>query len=145
MVTSVRSSVSSLGAASKGLAVSASNIANMRSSAPVDKVEISPVARAAADREAGGDDEYFRPTETVDVPTEDGGVRAVVREKTPSHVESYDPRDPHANEDGLVARPAVELAEEFIDMIKSRDQYLANLAVIRAEDDMVGELLDSRA
>lgn len=145
MVTSVRSSVSALGAASKGLASSASNIANMRTSAPIDRVEISPAAQAAADREVRGDDEFFRPTETVNVSTEEGGVRAVVREKTPSYVESYDPGDPHANEDGLVARPAVELAEEFVDMIKSRDQYLANLAVIRAEDDMVGELLDSRA
>ena len=145
MVTSVRSSISSLGAASKGLAASASNIANMRTSAPIDKVEISPAARAAADRELRGDDEYFRPAETVNVSTEDGGVRAVVREKSPSHVESFDPGDPHANEDGIVAKPAVELAEEFIEMIKSRDRYLANLAVIRAEDEMVGELLDSRA
>lgn len=145
MVTSVKSSVSALGAASKGLAANALNIVNMRSSAPIDKVEISPVARTAADREARADDEYFRPSETVTVSTEDGGVRAVEREKTPSHVESYDPGDPHANEEGVVARPAVELAEEFVDMIKSRDQYLANLAVIRAEDDMVGELLDSRA
>lgn len=145
MVSAVRASVSALGAASKGLAVSASNIANSHTTAPVDKVEISPAARAAANRAVRGDDEVFRPSQTVNTSVGEGGVRATVREKIPSHVEVHDPDDPNANEDGVVARPNVDLAEEFVGMIQDSAQFRASAAVIRTEDEMTGELIDSVA
>ena len=51
-------------------------------------------------------------------------------------------RDARADEDGRVAVPNVSLEEELVGARQDRAMYLANLAVIRTEDEMAGALLD---
>ncbi|NKB21092.1 MAG: hypothetical protein GKS01_11390 [Alphaproteobacteria bacterium] len=143
MIISSRSSVSALTAASKDMSVRASNIANQRTSAPVDKVEISAVARAAAVNADDGDETVFRPSEVSNVSVAGGGVQAVVREKTPSHYIVHNPDDSKANTDGLVAMPTVNIADELVGMSQARTMFEANLAMVRAEDEMAGTLLDA--
>ena len=60
----------------------------------------------------------------------------------PSHRIIFDPRDSKANEDGLVAAPNVNLEEELVGALQDRAMFVANLAVIRTEDEMIGALLD---
>jgi flagellar basal-body rod protein FlgC len=60
----------------------------------------------------------------------------------PSHRIIFDPRDAKANQDGLVAAPNVNLEEDLAGALQDRAMFMANLAVIRTEDDMIGALLD---
>ncbi len=61
---------------------------------------------------------------------------------TDSYVLAYDPFHLEANEDGLVAIPAVDLASESVDILISKSAYKANLSVIRAYEEMQESLLD---
>jgi flagellar basal-body rod protein FlgC len=144
MIISSRASISALDAASKDLSIRASNIANQRTSAPVDTVEISAAAQAAAANAEDGDESVFRPLQVSNVSVSGGGVQAVVREKTPSHQIVHNPDDPKASTDGMVAMPKVNIADELIGMSQARTMFEANLAMVRAEDEMAGTLLDSK-
>jgi len=143
MIISSRASISALGAASKDMSVRASNIANQRTSAPVDMVEISAAARAAVANANDGDETVFRPSEVTNVSVGGGGVQAVVRERMPSHHIVNNPDDPKANTDGMVAMPNVDIADELIGMSQARTMFEGNLAMVRAQDEMAGTLLDS--
>ena len=144
MMISSRASISALDAASKDLSVRASNITNQRTSTPVDTVEISAAAQAAAGNTEDSDESVFRPSQVSNVSVAGGGVQAVVREKAPSHHIAHNPDDPKANTDGMVALPNVKIVDELIGMSQARTMFEANLAMVRAEDEMVGTLLDSR-
>jgi flagellar basal-body rod protein FlgC len=144
MIISSRASITALDAGSKDLSVRASNIANQRTSTPVDTVEISAAARTAAANADGGDDSVYRPSEVTNASVAGGGVQAVVREKTPSHDIVHNPNDAKANADGMVAMPKVNIVDELVGMSQARTMFEANLAMVRAEDEMAGTLLDSR-
>jgi flagellar basal-body rod protein FlgC len=144
MIISSRASMSALAAASKDMSVRASNIANQRTSAPIDKVEISAAARSAAANADDGGESVFRPSEVSNVSVAGGGVQAVVREKTPSHHIVHTPDNPKANADGMVAMPNVNITNELVGMSQARTMFEANLAMVRAADEMAGTLLDSR-
>lgn len=49
--------------------------------------------------------------------------------------EVYDPTHPYANEDGIVTRPAVDLATQMADMMGAQRTYQANLSVIKSSRD----------
>lgn len=142
MVSSVRSSVSGLNSATRGVAVSAANIVNSRSSSRVEVVTISPAAKAAAARSTTDDGGTYQAKTLTNVSVAEGGVKSIIRDKDPSHVELYDPDDPNANEEGMVAIPEISLVEELVNLKKSQQQFIANVAVLQAEDEMMGELLD---
>ncbi|MBZ4686933.1 MAG: flagellar basal-body rod protein FlgC [Clostridia bacterium] len=44
----------------------------------------------------------------------------------------YDPNHPHANEEGFVAKPNINLADEMVDLITASRAYEANVAVLNA-------------
>lgn len=142
MFNAIRSSVSAIQASSEALSVRADNIANVRTTARLDEVDLSPAARRAA---AGPSDEVFRPSTPTFVSVRDGGVDVEVERREPSHRVIFDPSDPKSNEDGLVAAPNVDLAEEIVGSRQDRAMFMANLAVIRTEDEMAGALLDDEA
>ena len=139
MIAAVRSSVSALKAASSSLSVRADNIANVRTNARIDEVSIDRLSR----REPA--EEVFRPTRPRFVAREHGGVDVEVVPVDPSHRIVFEPRDTKANEGGLVAAPNVDLEKELVGARQDRAMFLANLAVIRAEDEMTGALLDDEA
>ena len=65
------------------------------------------------------------------------GVRVtdVYDDQTPGRM-IFNPGHPHANEDGMVEMPNVEVAREMVDMIASSRAYEANLTVARTARQM---------
>ena len=109
--------LSSLFAQARSLAVSAANVANLRS---VD----------------------YQPQRVVQTSGPEGGVRAVSVPITPPSVQVYDPNNPAADGDGLVALPNVSLEEEFVVQLQAKLAYKANLAALETQDEVLGDLLD---
>ena len=127
-------SVSGLAAQAKRLAVSASNLVNMRS-AGVDPAATDPAAT----------DQAFRPQRTIDVAQPGGGVRAEVVPISPPSVPLFDPGDPRADADGVVHLPNVSLEEELVTQIAAKRAFQANLRTLQAQDEMLGALLDLKS
>ncbi|WP_420348779.1 flagellar basal body rod protein FlgC [Pelagibius sp.] len=132
MIQGFSISVSGLMAQSKRLAVSADNVANMRSRG-VDPE--GPAAQPGA----------YQPKRVVDVTAGGGGVRGEVRPVTPASVKSYEPSSPDADAEGLVNRPNVNLAEELVTQIQAQRAYEANAAAIRTQDEVTESLLDIKS
>ncbi|MEK9646633.1 MAG: flagellar basal body rod C-terminal domain-containing protein [Alphaproteobacteria bacterium] len=65
---------------------------------------------------------------------EGGGVRA--------DFVPYEPPNPVAGNEGIVARPNVDYATEIVEMQRAEDAYRANIRTIIAEDEMTGSLID---
>jgi flagellar basal-body rod protein FlgC len=146
MISAMRPAITGLKAATTALAASASNVVNMRDSGNLASAQVSAVERARrAENQYKPQEDLYRPVRTDNVTVAGGGVRAVVRETDPPHVAEYDPGDPKADEDGLVARPNVDLAGELVTMQQAKTMFSANLKVIRTADEMTGMLLDSKA
>ena len=67
-----------------------------------------------------------------------GGVRvAGVVEDLSEGALVYDPGHPHANEDGYVLMPNVNLTEEMVDMMDARRLFEANASVFQAIKSMM--------
>ncbi len=129
MVAFLTSALSGLTAQAKRLEVSAANVANL-SSRGVDPTRTEPDPLA------------FVPQRVVHQSMPGGGVRAETVAVSPPSTLAYRPGSPDADEDGLVARPNVSLEEEMVTQLQARRAYEANLATLKAEDRMLGELLD---
>ena len=119
--------LSGLAAQSKRLEVSANNIVNQRSTG----VRPGEAPRAG---------EYV--PQRVVLTSQVGGVQAVSVPVDPASVKAYEPGAPGADAQGFVNRPNVRLEQELVNQISALQSYKANLAVIRAEDRRLGELLD---
>ena len=132
MIQGFSISVSGLMAQSKRLAVSADNVANMRSRG-VDPE--GPAEQPGA----------YQPKRVVDVTAGGGGVRGEVRPIAPASVETYEPSSPDADAEGRVNRPNVNLAEELVTQIQAQRAYEANAAAIRTQDEVTESLLDIKS
>lgn len=115
---------------------SASNVANLRSVA-------APSVNGPAADDAGNP--LFRPGRTVDVSAPTGGVQSSRLLVDPSAVQEYDPSAPDADADGLVNRPNVDLVRETADRITGQRQFEANLATLRAADELLQSTLDIKS
>lgn len=144
MTAAAKISSSGLAAASRMVEVAASNIANMRNVGRLRDAEVAPSSRPAPPRPVASSDEppLYHPLETTLEHVAGGGVRARLREADPPHVEGFEPGHPLADEDGRVARPNVDLADQLLKLRQASRAYQANLAVLRTEDRMIGALLD---
>src|SRR3546814_16959417 len=109
MVAGSSASLSGLMAQSKRLAVSAENIANLRSRG---RRQDGPAEQPGA----------YQPQRVQDVTTAGGGVRAEVRPVTPPAVEVYAPWSPDADAEGVAAIPNVNLAGELGTQIQARSE-----------------------
>ena len=121
---------SGLAAQSKRLAVSANNVANIRSLG---------LNSDRSNASAGA----YEPKQTALTSIPGGGVRAAAVPVTPPSFNSFEPNDPNADANGLVPRPNVSLEQEVVTQIQAVRAYQANLQTIKAEDRMLGELLDA--
>lgn len=115
---------------------SASNVANLRSVA-------APSVNGPATDEAGNP--LFRPGRSVDVSGPTGGVQSNRLLVDPSAVQEFDPSAPDADADGLVNRPNVDLIRETADRIAGQRQFEANLATLRAADELLQSTLDIKS
>ena len=66
-------------------------------------------------------------------------VASIVQDQTAPRLE-YDPGHPDANVDGYVAYPNVNVVEEMVNMILGQRAYEANSRVIKAADEMLGQV-----
>ena len=121
--------VSGLQAESRRLAISADNVANLRSRG-VDPDAVAP------------DPAAFVPKRASAVSVASGGVRVEAVAVSPPSVPSFEPNDPAANAEGIVYRPNVSLEQEVVTQIQASRSYQANLQVIKTQDRMLGALFD---
>jgi len=70
------------------------------------------------------------------------GVRIseIKRDQSPGEV-IYNPEHPHADEEGNVQMPNVNIAYEMVDMVTASRSYEANLAVVRNARQMANQAL----
>lgn len=54
----------------------------------------------------------------------------------------YDPQHPHANEEGMVQMPNVQISREMVDLISATRAYEANLKVVTASRQMASKALE---
>ena len=136
MIVSVGSSVSALRAASISLAVRADNIANVRTIAQIDQMELD---RPSSQRFT---DEVFRPRKPFFIARDSGGVDVKAVPVDPSHAAVFDPANAIANDDGFVAFPNLNMEENLMGLLQDRAMFVANLAVVKTGDEMTGALLN---
>jgi flagellar basal-body rod protein FlgC len=70
------------------------------------------------------------------------GVRIsdIKQDQSPGEV-IYNPEHPHADEEGNVQMPNVNIAYEMVDMVTASRSYEANLAVVRNARQMANQAL----
>jgi flagellar basal-body rod protein FlgC len=128
--------VSGLNAAARRLQVSASNIANSQTTGALPNADGTVPAGAPT---------AYAPLALVQTATAGGGVQTSITTVTPSTTAVFDPQAPFANQDGLVAAPNVDLAQEFVGQLLASYSFAANAAVLRADDRMTKSLIDITA
>lgn len=135
MLDAISIALSGLNAQKQRLAASASNIANISTGGTVPTAD--PASPAST---------VYRPLRVSFTPTgEGGGVQATVTADEEGYSVIYDPESIHANEEGLVAVPNVDLATESVHVLLAKTSFKANLAVIKTQDELLGDLLDTLA
>jgi len=138
MFGAINTSLSGLDAATKRVEASASNVVNSRNTIRTEDARTEP-------RGAGGNrssPEVYEPVRVYQSSDGGGGTRAEFVSVEPPHVKSYDPGNRLADDDGMIARPNVDYAEEFVNLNQAEHAYTANLKVIATENAMIGALLN---
>jgi len=128
--------VSGMNAAARRLEVSASNVANVTSTGALPNADGTLPAGAP---------QAYAPLELVQTASAGGGTQTAVTTVTPATTAVYDPQAPFANQNGLVAAPNVDLAQEMISQLIASYSFTANATVLRADDRMTRTLLDIKA
>jgi flagellar basal-body rod protein FlgC len=135
---------SGLSAASLRVNVAASNIANVQTTGPL------PASGGSSTPASPGIAPTF-PAAYVPLRVDQvsqssgstpGGTVATVSTVSPSYVAQSDPSAPFANQDGLVAAPNVDLANEFAQLATAKYSFIANAKVIQAYAETQDALLD---
>ncbi|MGY3658029.1 flagellar basal body rod protein FlgC [Bradyrhizobium sp. USDA 376] len=135
---------SGLSAASLRVNAAASNIANVNTTGPLP-------ASGGSSTSAGSGIAPTFPAAYVPLRVDQvsqssgstpGGTVATVSSVSPSYTAQSDPSAPFANQDGLVAAPNVDLANEFVELATAKYSFIANAKVIQAYSETTESLLD---
>lgn len=124
-------SLTGLQAAQQQVAASASNIANQFST--------------TTQKDGVVENKPYIPVESVNSSQEFGGVTSVFQPVSPASFPAFLPDNAAADEAGIVQLPNVDLANEAVDLLTAKNAFQANLAVIKANDDVTKDLLDTFA
>lgn len=131
MIGALNSALSGLAAVTNGVAVTANNVANLRTTGRPG---------------ATGEDAAYQARQSVNVSGAAGqGVQSQVRLVSPPTLLRYDPTDANADAGGLVETPNVDLAEQATNLLSAGTAYRANLASFRTADDLLKQLIDETA
>ena len=141
---------SGLSAASLRVSVAASNIANVLTTGPLPATGGSVTSGGAGNSSNNSNfPAAFVPLRVNQVDQTSGatpgGTVATVSTVSPSFVAQSDPTAPFANQDGLVAAPNVDLANEFVQLLIAKESFAANAKVIQAFNNTTKSLLDITA
>lgn len=138
--------VSGLSAASLRLDVVASNVANVSTTGALPASGGSATAGATSQGIARTFPAAYVPLRVEQVAQSSGatpgGTRATVSPVSPGFSAQYDPSASYANQDGLVAAPNVDLANEFVELATAKYSFIANAKVIQAYAETAESLLD---
>lgn len=126
---------SGLQAASRRLEVSASNVANSRTTGAVPNADGSVPSGAPKAYDA---------LELVQTDTAGGGTQTTIATASPATTTSYDPSASFANDKGMVASPNVDLAKEMISQLVAKYSFAANARVLKAGDEMTRTVVDMK-
>jgi flagellar basal-body rod protein FlgC len=127
--------VSGMNAASRRLEVSASNVANARSTGALPNADGTLPSGAP---------KAYSPLELVQTDVAGGGTQTTITTASSPTSASYDPSAPFANKDGLVASPNVDLAQEMISQLVAKYSFAANARVLTASDEMSRTVIDMK-
>jgi flagellar basal-body rod protein FlgC len=137
---------SGLSAASLRLNVTASNIANLRTTGPLPTGGSGTSGGTGTSSNNSTFPAAYVPLRVNQVDqssgSTSGGTVATVSTVSPSFVAQFDPSAPFANQGGLVAAPNIDLASQFIQLLTAKYDFAANAKVIQAYDDTTKSLLD---
>lgn len=134
MLGAFNAALSGLRAADARLSIAASNIVNMSSAGHTEKG-----ARDAGEAAVAA----FQPAVATALSIDGGGVRVTATPVKPGTVSVFNPGNPLADSEGLIAYPNVSLAEQMVELKLAVLSYQANAKVIETESDLLGVLLDS--
>lgn len=71
-----------------------------------------------------------------------GGVRVVeVARSNRPPVEIYNPAHPHADDRGMLKKPAISPLEEMVDMMTATKAYEYNLSIMKQSKDMAKKMI----
>jgi flagellar basal-body rod protein FlgC len=125
--------LSGMNAATRRLDVSASNVANVMTTGALPDADGTVPAGAP---------QAYDPLELVQTASAGGGVQTSVTTAKPSTIAVSDPQAPFANQNGLVAAPNVDLAQELVGQMLASYSFAANATVMKADNRMTETLLD---
>jgi flagellar basal-body rod protein FlgC len=128
--------LSGMNAATRRLDVSASNVANVMTTGALPNADGTVPA---------GAQQAYDPLELVQTASAGGGVQTSVTTAKPSTIAVSDPQAPFANQNGLVAAPNVDLAQELVGQMLASYSFAANATVMKADNRMTETLLDITA
>jgi flagellar basal-body rod protein FlgC len=127
---------SGLAAAAHRAEASAGNVAN------IDSRGSLPVGQAANVNAPTDVREAYVPVRVEQSTAADGGTVTRDRPVQPSYVPVSEPGASYADEDGRVAAPDVDEAEEVIEQIKAQNAFSASSRTIESVQSMVRSLYD---
>lgn len=128
MTNAIGIALSGLNAATQRVVASASNIANAFTSGSVDDSANPPYTPVTTQSRSQG---------------ETGGVLTDIVPKANPFSQAYSPDSPFANEEGIIAVPNVDLAEEAVNLKLAEISYKANLNTIKVQSELYDALLNS--
>lgn len=133
MTNAIDIALSGLRAQGRRLSASAENIVNISTTGTIPTVE-NPQSNVFKALEVKLSSNSLNGT--------GAGVSAEITRKE-NFAPIYDPNSVYANEEGFIAAPDIQLESEITTMMTAKLAYKANINVIKTQNEMLGELLDS--
>src|SRR5215510_8246389 len=123
------------------------HLAGSAMAAQSQRMNVTASNMANADSVAGPDRQPYRAKQVVfqldaDAQNDVGGVRVAQVVDDPSPMRTmFDPKNPHANADGYVTLPNVNVVEEMTNMISASRSYQANVEVLNTAKTLMVKTL----
>ena len=123
------------------------HVAGSAMAAQSQRMNVTASNMANADSVAGPDGQPYRARQVVfqvdaDAQADIGGVRVASVVEDPSPLRTvYDPKNPHANAEGYVSLPNVNVVEEMTNMISASRSYQANVEVLNTAKTLMVKTL----
>jgi len=123
------------------------NVAGSAMAAQSQRMNVTASNLANAESVAGPDGQPYRAKQVIfevagSGQQDIGGVRVagVVEDQSPMKM-VYDPKNPHANTEGYVTMPNVNVVEEMTNMISASRSYQANVEVLNTAKTLMVKTL----
>ena len=130
-----------------GASMNIFNIAGSAMAAQSQRMNVTASNLANAESVAGPDGQPYRAKQVMFEVAASGGqdiggvrVARVVEDGSPARM-VYDPRSPHANAQGYVSMPNVNVVEEMTNMISASHAYQTNLDMMNTAKNLLVKTL----